>query len=42
MQHVLLFVHTIIVASKDPKMNKQGTADKRKRNFNSSTETWNN
>jgi hypothetical protein len=30
MQHVLLFVHTIIVASKDPKMSKQGTADKRK------------
>ena len=30
MQHVLLFVHTIIVASKDPKMSKQGTAGKRK------------
>ena len=26
MQHVLLFVHAIIVASKDPKISKQGTA----------------
>jgi hypothetical protein len=31
MQHVLLFVHTIIVASKNPKISKQSTAGKRKR-----------
>ena len=30
MQHVLLFVHAITVASKNPKMSKQGTACKRK------------
>jgi len=28
MQHGLLFVHAIIVASKDPKISKQGTAGK--------------
>ena len=40
---VLFLVWAIIIASKDPKMSKQGTAGKRKYiAFNTSTETWNN
>ena len=39
MQHGLLFVHAIIVASDDPKISKQGIAGKWKRNFNDTIET---